>query len=132
MDLWGKKIKQFRLAAGWSVQQFADRVGCSPNHVYKIESSDNLGEKSVKAIAAALNVQVPTLLGYHDMTVEEASELYGPEDTEKFLQRLDMLKVISADPDLELKGKVFDNIETTYSKIRRRQHPRFHLPDKEE
>jgi len=60
------RVKEYRLAIGWSQEQLAARAGCSASYVSRIESGQRSGSIDVRVrIAAAL--RKPTIEVFPDM-----------------------------------------------------------------
>ena len=60
------RVKEYRLAIGWSQEQLAARAGCSASYVSRIESGQRSGSINVRVrIAAAL--KKPTADVFPDM-----------------------------------------------------------------
>lgn len=60
------RVREFRIAAGWSQEELAARAGCSPSYVSRIENGRQSGSINVRVrIAAAL--RKPTAEVFPDM-----------------------------------------------------------------
>ena len=60
------RVKEYRLAVGWSQEELAARAGCSVSYVSRIESGQRSGSINVRVrIAAAL--RRPTAEVFPDM-----------------------------------------------------------------
>ncbi len=74
----GERIKQRRLELGWTQEELATKLGCkSRSSVNKVELSNDLTLKTVRAYANALGVDATYLMGW-----EEKNNKYSHIDTD--------------------------------------------------
>lgn len=75
------ELKQLRLEKGWSQQQLADISGVSSRTIQRLESGENPGMETLKALAAVFEVPFTKLhADFHD-PVEAKSKEHPVTDT---------------------------------------------------
>ena len=81
----GDRIKQARLALGYSAEQVAAFLNVSPATVYRYENGDisKLPSKFIKPLAEFLCVSPSYLMGWTDENVSETPETADEEDKPK-------------------------------------------------
>lgn len=59
----GKKIKERRKGKGWTLNELAERAGCSESYIFKIEKGNRIPSLTMLMdIARAFNIKLETLI----------------------------------------------------------------------
>ena len=90
----GRRIRELRLARGWSRAELAERAGISRAYVWDLENEARVpGAKLLSNLAEAFGVQVPYLLGQTD-------DPYGEPDLPPDIRQI--WETLKQRPDLQL------------------------------